>query len=248
MHALWSGLSQMEGCRNPTLRWILHGFDQNFEKNLDELKTTWNQRIRDYYRDVLSLNTRRAPIRTTYKLDDNGRFIQLIEDNFPDLDFAELVALRRYVDEVERVNKYYSDSYAQDGLFKSKDYANARLTAYDLNDIIRRLFDFYQRSPDADVFGRYYQNKHVIEIYVVPCIIISMLIEEDFLDMAIGTLAHELAHGFHHVGADKDGATWKTFGSVDPAVGLEFAVKQPSAAGQVHGNAVPSGNFPDWLV
>ena len=34
---------------------------------------------------------------------------------------------------------------------------------------------------------------------------------------------------------------------VYPGVGLEFAIKQPSAAGQVHGNAIPSGNFPDWF-
>ena len=32
-----------------------------------------------------------------------------------------------------------------------------------------------------------------------------MLIEENFMDMTIGTLAHELAHGFHHAAADKDG-------------------------------------------
>ena len=32
------------------------------------------------------------------------------------------------------------------------------------------------------------------------------------------------------------------------AVGLEFAIKPPLEAGQARGNAIPSGNFPDWLV
>ena len=46
---LWQGLEQLGECRNPTLRWILHGFDENFEKKLHELKTTWNQKVRAYY-------------------------------------------------------------------------------------------------------------------------------------------------------------------------------------------------------
>src|SRR3989344_1893405 len=94
---------RLEGCRNPTLRWILYGFDKNFGKKLDEARTTWNQKIREYYRDVLSLNTKYAPIRTTYMPDDNGVFIRLIDKEYPDLDFAELVALKRYVGEAEKV-------------------------------------------------------------------------------------------------------------------------------------------------
>ena len=210
---------RLEGCRNPTLRWILYGFDKNFGKKLDEARTTWNQKIREYYRDVLSLNTKYAPIRTTYMPDDNGVFIRLIDKEYPDLDFAELVALKRYVGEAEKVLAYFSnDSAACATLLKSKEYANARLMAYDLNDIVKRLFSFYQRSPHADIFGRYYLDKHSVEIYVIPCIIFSMLIEEDFLDMVIGTLAHELAHGFHHVGADKDDAVWEGFEEVDAAL------------------------------
>ena len=82
---LWSGFDQLEECRNPTLQWILRGFDQNFEQKLHELKTTWNHKIRAFYRDVLSLNTRHSPLQVSYKLDDNGSFIKLIEDQYPKL-------------------------------------------------------------------------------------------------------------------------------------------------------------------
>ena len=105
---LWAGLKQLDECSNPTLRWILHGFDQNFEKKLEQIKGTWNSKIRSFYREVLSLNTKNTPIHTTYKLDDNGRFIRLVEAEFPDLDFAEFVALRRYIAEVKEVEKYYT--------------------------------------------------------------------------------------------------------------------------------------------
>lgn len=214
----WSGLEQLEDCRNPTLRWILHGFDEHFEHKLHELKTTWNHKIRAFYRDVLSLTTKHAPLQVIYKLDDNGAFIKLVEDQYPALDFAEFVALRRYLSEVDRVEAFYVDLAAQAALFESKEYAHRRLKAYDLASIVTTLFHFYRRSPDADIFGRYYLKNRSIEIYVVPCIVFSMLIEEDFQDMAIGTLAHELAHGFHHAGADKDGVSWKTFASVEPAL------------------------------
>ena len=215
---LWPGLEQLGECQNPTLRWILHGFDQNFEKKLHELKTTWNQKIRSYYREVLSLNTRESPLQATWKMDDNGNFIRLVEDRYPDLDFAELVALRRYLAEADLVEGYFTDMVARNALTESRQYAEERLKAYDLKDIVNTLFKFYQRSPDSDIFGRYYLRSHAIEIYIIPCIVFSMLIEEDFLDMAVGTLAHELAHGFHHVGADKDGLTWNTFGQVEAAL------------------------------
>ncbi len=209
------GLQLLDQCRNPTLRWILEGFDQNFEKKLHELKTTWNQKIRAFYRDVLSLNTRETPLQVTWKLDDNGGFIRLIEQRYPDLDFAELVALRRYLAEAKRVDRYFADMLSQNALQESCRYAESRLKAYDLKEIVKTLFQFYQRSPGSDIFGKYYLKTHSIEVYIAPCIVFSMLIEEDFLDMAIGTMAHELAHGFHHVGADKDGFTWRTFSRVE---------------------------------
>ncbi len=215
---LWKELDELEECRNPTLQWILHGFDEKFEEKLDQLKTTWNQKIRAYYRDALSLSTKKAPILVTYKLDDNGTFVRLIEELYPNLDFAELVALRRYIAEVKRVKSYFTAENSRAALFESRMYAESQLEVYDLKEIIHRLFDFYKRSPASDIFGRYSLTNHRIEIYIIPCIIFSMLIEEDFLDMAVGTLAHELAHGFHHVGSDKDGEHWQTFGCVEFAL------------------------------
>ena len=213
---LLQGLKQLNYCSNPTLRWIVHGFEKNFQKKLHELKTTWNQKVRAYYRDVLSLNTRETPLQVIWKLDDNGCFIRLVEDRYPNLDFAELVTLRRYIAEAKQVEQYfYNEPDASNALHASRRYAETKLKIYNLKDIVKTLFHFFRRSPNADIFGSNNLKSHVIEIYIVPCIVFSMLIEEDFLDMAIGTLAHELAHGFHHIGADKDGQTWMEFSQVE---------------------------------
>ena len=108
-----------------------------------------------YYRDVLSLNTRETPLQVTWKLDDNGGFIRLVEERYPDLDFAELVALRRYLAEAERVDGYFSDDMvAKNALQESRRYAETSLKAYDLKEIVKTLFQFYRRNPDADIFGR----------------------------------------------------------------------------------------------
>ena len=210
------GLGQLKDCRNPTLKWILSGFDENFDHKITELKTTWNQKVRTFYRESLSVNTKKFPLTISWKLDDHGTFIRLIEDNYPNLDFAEFVALRKYVAEAENVKAYFSDTLAEGALTESTEYAADLLKTYDLKKIIESLFDFYRRSPDSDVFGKYNLRTHSIEIYILPCIIFSMLIEEDFMDMAIGTLAHELAHGFQHVGADKDEVIWDNFEHVEP--------------------------------
>jgi len=211
-------IGQLGDCRNPTLRWILSGFDENFDHKITELKTTWNQKVRAFYRETLSVNTKKSPLTISVKLDDHGAFVRLIEKSYPYLDFAEFVALRKYVAEAENVKAYFSGLPAEGALAESSEYAAELLNTYDLKKIIESLFEFYSRSPDSDVFGKYNLRTHSIEIYILPCIIFSMLIEEDFMDMAIGTLAHELAHGFQHVGADKDEVIWDNFENVEPAL------------------------------
>ena len=52
----------------------------------------WNQKIRSYYRDLLSLDTRENTHKVTCKLPDDGSFIRIVEDRYPNLDFAEIVA------------------------------------------------------------------------------------------------------------------------------------------------------------
>ncbi len=105
------GWEHLYDCRNPTLRWILYGFDENYEKTLLALRKHWSNSIRDFYRDKLSLNTRNTPLRVAWRLDDNGDFIRTIEEEYPELDFAELVALRRYLKEAKRVDRYFWELY-----------------------------------------------------------------------------------------------------------------------------------------
>lgn len=222
-------LQHYRSAKNPTLQWILHGFEPKFGERLHELRVNWNQRIRAYYREVLGLSTASNPLKVSFSLDDGGEFLRLIEEEFPDLNFEALVALNKYRFEAEEVAQYFNDSEAETALATSISYAQSEVDKHKLEEVIRRLFDFYRKSPDSDLFGRYsFSNQH-LEVFLVPCIIFAMVIQEDFLDVAIGTLAHELAHGFHHVGTDKDNEYWTVFPSaeLDLVEGLaEYYTKQ----------------------
>ncbi len=207
-------LSILSDCANPTLRWILSGFD-DFEKRIDEIKKSWSPKVREFYRDVLNLKTKKNPIKTIYRLDNNGKFIRLIEENFPDLNFSELISLQQFLHELNHVKPYYTSDNARKSLLYAENYALAKLKKYNLEEIIKTLFNLHKRTPEDDVFGSYFYKQHTVEIYVIPCIIFSMIIKEDFQDMLIGTLAHELAHAFHHIGEDKDGYTWETMPNIE---------------------------------
>ena len=51
-----------------------------------------------------------------------------------------------------------------------------------------------------------------IEIYWMPIALIAAMIDVRMEDLAVVTLAHELGHGYTHLGRDIDGASWDTVG------------------------------------
>ena len=51
-----------------------------------------------------------------------------------------------------------------------------------------------------------------IEIYWMPIALIASMISVRMEDLAVVTLAHELGHGYTHLGRDIDGASWDTVG------------------------------------
>ena len=51
-----------------------------------------------------------------------------------------------------------------------------------------------------------------IEIYWMPIALIAAIIDVRMEDLAVVTLAHELGHGYTHLGRDIDGTSWDTLG------------------------------------
>ncbi len=59
-----------------------------------------------------------------------------------------------------------------------------------------------------------------IELYWMPISMVSAMLDVRIEDLTVVVLAHELAHGYTHVGRDIDGIQWddRGFGSSDPRV------------------------------
>lgn len=67
----------------------------------------------------------------------------------------------------------------------------------------------------ADYLGCYHyppQRAPWIEIYWMPIALIAAILDVRMEDLAVVTLAHELSHGYTHLGRDIDGANWDTTG------------------------------------
>jgi hypothetical protein len=67
----------------------------------------------------------------------------------------------------------------------------------------------------TDYLGCYHyppQRAPWIEIYWMPIALIAAMLNVRMEDLAVVTLAHELGHGYTHLGRDIDGANWDTVG------------------------------------
>ena len=71
------------------------------------------------------------------------------------------------------------------------------------------------KKVKADYLGCYFYppgRPPWIEIYWMPIALIAAMINVRMEDLAAVTLAHELGHGYTHLGRDIDGASWDTAG------------------------------------
>jgi hypothetical protein len=65
-----------------------------------------------------------------------------------------------------------------------------------------------------------------IEIYWMPIALIAAMIAVRMEDLAAVTLAHELGHGYTHLGRDIDGASWDTIGFAKSAAEVKEGLAQ----------------------
>jgi hypothetical protein len=82
------------------------------------------------------------------------------------------------------------------------------------NDILENI-DFFKlsdviREIREDVFGAYFFNVPVIQIYWMPIGLFAAILDVSIEDFSFVVLAHELAHAYTHVGLDIDGVQWET--------------------------------------
>jgi hypothetical protein len=85
------------------------------------------------------------------------------------------------------------------------------------------------KKVTADYLGCYHYpptRAPWIEIYWMPIALIAAMIDVRMEDLAVVTLAHELGHGYTHLGRDIDGASWDTTGFAKSAPEVKEGLAQ----------------------
>ncbi len=205
--------------RNPTLQMIKMIYD-DYEKEVDMVKKSWNNKIRDFLRDKMGvklINEKRetipVPVRIMASFDRS--IIDIIESRYADLDFDLYYNLLQFIDNAKKVQPHFVYPLSVNAIQYSIDYAEKLLMDYPFKELKNNLFPFLKNDFNKDIFGCYFIKKHEIEIYILPCILFAKLHNLNLHNLIVIILAHELSHAYNHVGYDKDNLFWDVFEKSD---------------------------------
>lgn len=207
----------MKQYTNPSLRKLAGELKQK-KKQFEDVKKNWNMLIRNYLTKnmgvTLTEGDNRWQINVSIADAPDESFMELIENNFPDLDFEEYFLLNKFIQNSEQSEKYFTDSKASHNLKMANEYAKYRLKDFDILSISGRVFDFLEPS-NPDVFGRYYIRTSEVQLYIFPIVLFTQLHGLDLESFIVMVLTHELTHAYNHIGRDKDGEYWQSFAETD---------------------------------
>ncbi|WP_320112293.1 hypothetical protein [Draconibacterium orientale] len=206
--------------RNPSLRKLQDEYEEQLQKyNL--LKGEWNMLIRNFYKKNMGVGliegSNRHYIQVIIKPAPKQNFIDIIENNFPYLDFEELNVLSQFVPAAKRAIPYFNNTGAEPHLANSIEMATKLLKGFEIKELTDSIFPFL-KTNNKDIFGSYFLNDNHIEIYVFPIKLFCFLHGLDDNTFFVMVLAHELAHGYNHIGFDKDNRLWDSFRETDDYV------------------------------
>lgn len=203
--------------RNPSLQKLKNEYDSTKEY-FDLTKKRWNQLIRNFLTKSMGVSLtegeNRHQIQVIIKPAQDESFMEMIETNFPGLDFEEYHVLSQFLNASDKAGEYFEDAKARHQLSMAVNYAQYRLSDFNILEISENVFEFL-KPGNPDVFGCYFINDSRVELYVFPIVLFCQLHGLHLESFIVMVLAHELAHGYNHIGRDKDGEYWKSFMNTD---------------------------------
>jgi hypothetical protein len=210
---------------NPSVQRIADNWDRKYLPLFQSVKNTWNKPIRNYYTKVMGVNllddeTRsRSEIKISIKPISNKRILQLIDEVFGELDFEEYQKLKTFLHAAENVQPYFKESKKHsEQLSNLIEETKKRIGIFDIEELNRKLLKVLF-DGETDIFGVYraffHARKGEIELYVIPCVLFCEANNLDLFTFVTMVMAHELAHGYNHLGIDKDNYFWESFPGTD---------------------------------
>ncbi len=183
------------------------------------MRSEWGPRIREFLRDEtgLRIQSKRTKdlshlndsVEITFIPDKNHLLVQMIDREFINVNFDEYSKLSKFVKEMDKVSDCFKGKSEISHIESLKKYCNMYFEEYKIESIMDRVFNVKENG--MEVWGSYKYPSGQIEIYYLPILIFSKLMNILPEITAVVVMAHELAHAYHHLGKDKDGNMWNSY-------------------------------------
>lgn len=200
---------------NPTLALIEDNIQTKFEPLFKHLRKKWSPKIREAHRQNIGVKSIAENFKFNFKLifeADELKFRKIFEEKYPDLVLEKLNTFLKFMEIGERIDEdeYFEGAY-QKTLKNELSYVNDYIDRHDIDEIITEILDNSGYVTCKDVMGAYFPEERRVELYYIPIVTLSKLLNVEIETLFMIILAHELAHGYHHLGADIDNFTWDNF-------------------------------------
>lgn len=212
--------------RNSSIRRLLKDYEETHFKTFKRVIIEWAPRIRDFLREEtgLMLHSKRSKdpgleivvVGINVEPDFENVFAKLVDKKFQDLDFGRYCKLRKFMEYMHEHEEFFEDESEKGNIRALIEFCKNYFKENDINNIVEKLFKTSGRG--MDLWGAYIPKQMRVELYYLPILLLCKLMETDIEHTAAVILAHELAHAYHHVGKDKDGAVWDTFAESEPKI------------------------------
>lgn len=216
----------MKDFRNPSLQNIQQN-EKKLSNQFERIIKEWNQLIRTFMSKSMGVSLSDndhgrnfITIRVDFGYEEE--IVSIIEKEYPKLDFEEHFRLQQLIIIGEQCIDYFNPHSEREYLLKTIDYARQQVSQFNVNKITEHLFNFL-KPKQTDIFGTYFIDKSHIELYVTPIVIFCKMHGLDLDSFIIMVFMHELAHGYSHIGKDKDGYLWENFKETDDRLAESLA-------------------------
>lgn len=185
----------------------------------------WNQIIRDHIRNETGLRlsagegNHSVPVRVVNGFPD--KLARLIDDHNDPILWLLILSqpklggvvegltfLLRHWDQIKQWDKLPDRAKGEkSGLVETQQIVNALQEAA-LAEKVREQI----KAINEDILGAYFYPEgkgNWIELYWIPIAMIAAMLEVRIEDLTLVVLAHELAHGYTHLGRDIEGSFWQ---------------------------------------
>jgi hypothetical protein len=192
----------------------------------DEAKNAFNEYnslIRGFLRDVMG-------VKLEDRLEENSRgsihveILEMPEDNLlkselekemNSFDFDEYSRIKSLRDNLKKTSSDFTKEPEKLYHFRLLIHCEQYLKKFDLNEILKRIIEKFSKEMFHSPFGVYNIKNSRISLYIKPIYFYCKVKNLNFKTFVILVLIHELAHGYSHIGLDKDRQSWEKIGVTD---------------------------------